>query len=100
MTSFRRAAVGRIRLPSLSGKPSRALASVNLRHEEKALFDHLHSYWSLRAGRPLRQVDAFSLLFALALSNEQADVPAEVEARLRARGSGLSPRGRARRLRA
>lgn len=74
----------RIRLPRLDGKPSRAHASVNLRKEEKALFDHLHSYWSLRAGRSLRQTDAFSLLLTLAVANPQADVPEEVRERLRA----------------
>lgn len=62
-------------LPRVDGRPSRALTSLNLRAEEKALFDHLHSWWSLRQGRSLRQADAFIILLALAMSNPAADVP-------------------------
>lgn len=64
--------------PKIDGKPHRAVTSVNLRHEEKAMFDHLHSWWSLRHGRALRQWDAMSILLNLALSNPHADLPEEL----------------------
>ena len=70
-------------LPRVDGKPSRALTSLNLRRREKAVFDHLHSWWSLRRGQPLSQADAFSILLALALENEKAELPPELLERRR-----------------
>lgn len=73
----------RLSLPRVDGEPRRALTSLNLRREEKVEFDHLHSWWALRRGRPISQPDAFSILLALALENREADLPPE----LRGRGS-------------
>lgn len=70
-------------LPRIDSKPRRALTSLNLRRREKAVFDHLHSWWSLRRGHPLSQADAFSVLLTLALQNDGADLPPELAARQR-----------------
>lgn len=70
-------------LPRIDSRPRRALTSLNLRRREKAVFDHLHSWWSLRRGQPVSQADAFSILLTLALQNEEADLPPELVARRR-----------------
>ena len=62
----------------LDGRPHRAVTSVNVRHDDKALFDHLHTFWSLRRGSPLRQWDAFRLVLELAVENPRAQVPREL----------------------
>jgi hypothetical protein len=54
------------------------VTSLNLRFEEKELFDVLHSWWALRSGRSLKQWDAFSILLAYALANPVADLPEEL----------------------
>lgn len=64
-----------LRLPRLDGEPRRALACVNLRHEEKALWDILAAWWSARSSRRLAQPDVMSLLLELALENPRADLP-------------------------
>ena len=68
-------------LPRLDGKPRRSLTSLNLRFEEKGVFDLVHAYW--RLDRPLSQPDAFSKLLFLAITNPQADVPEEARAKVR-----------------
>lgn len=65
-------------LPRTDGEPRRAVTSVNLRHDDKALFDHLHTWWSLQEGRSLRQWDAFSILLAAALDNPRLQRPADL----------------------
>lgn len=65
----------------LDGLPRRAVTSVNVRHDDKALFDHLHTFWSWRRGRPLRQWDAFRLVLELAVENPRAQVPDEIRER-------------------
>ena len=67
-------------LPRVDNEPRRALASLNLRHEEKRVFDLLHAWWALRTGSALSQQDAVSILLALALKNPDADLPQELEA--------------------
>lgn len=66
-------------LPRVDGEPRRALASINVRRDEKRVFDLLHSWWSLRAESTLSQQDAASILFALALNNPDADLPADLQ---------------------
>lgn len=56
----------------------RALACVNARREDKALFDMLHSYWCMRGTAPVSQPDAFRKLLEAALGNAQLDVPAGI----------------------
>ena len=46
-----------------------------MRHEEKAVLDVLHAWWSARSSRALRQPDVMSLLLELALENPRADLP-------------------------
>lgn len=55
--------------------PRRAVAGLNVRHEDKAVFDALQAWWSLERGRPLSQWDAFSILLAAALENPALVVP-------------------------
>lgn len=76
----------KVRLPRTDGKPRRAYTSVNVRFEEKALFDHLHSWWSLRGPKPVAQVDAFSRVLALALEHPDADVPSDLVVKARQKG--------------
>jgi hypothetical protein len=70
-----------VRLPHRAredGEPRRAVTSVNVRREEKLLFDHLHSWWRLQDGAALSQVDAFSRVLALALENPRSNAPPEL----------------------
>lgn len=62
-------------IPRLDGLPRRSWASVNMRYEEKALLDLLHSWWCARFARPLTQPDVMSILLDLALENPRADLP-------------------------
>lgn len=71
----------RVRLPHRArtdGQPRRALTSVNVRHEEKLVFDHLHSWWRLQAGAPMSQCDAFSRMLSLALEHPKVDAPQDL----------------------
>lgn len=71
----------RVRLPHrarVDGEPRRALTSVNVRHEEKRVFDHLHSWWRMQDGQPMSQCDAFSRVLALALENPKVDAPQDL----------------------
>lgn len=71
----------RVRLPHrarVDGLPRRALTSVNVRHDEKLVFDHLHSWWRLQGGRAMSQCDAFSRVLALALEHPKVDAPQEL----------------------
>lgn len=63
--------------------PRRAVASVNVRRDDKAVFDALHAWWSVERRRPLTQWEAFSVLLAVALENPEFRVPAEVDALMR-----------------
>ena len=54
---------------------SRGVTCVNVRREDKALFDELQSWWSFTHGQPLSQWDTFTLLLAAALGNGDADLP-------------------------
>lgn len=54
----------------------RALTSVNLRPEDKAVFDALQAFYSLRQGRALRQWEVFSLVLAEALASQEAELRA------------------------
>lgn len=67
-------------LPRTDGEPRRALACMNVRHEEKRVVDLLQSWWALRSGRSLSQCDVFSVLLAAALRSGLVDVPAELAA--------------------
>lgn len=60
------------------GRPRRAVTSINVRHEDKAVFDHLHSWLVLRERQPLSQWDAFSVVLRAALGNPKLDVPSDV----------------------
>lgn len=64
-----------VTLPRLDGEPRRAMSCLNVRHEEKALFDLVHAWWCARTTRRLTQADAMSLLLQLALENPRADLP-------------------------
>lgn len=55
------------------------MTAINVRYEEKLLFDHVHTWWRMRKGQDLRQPDAFSLLLELALENPRADLPVDLE---------------------
>lgn len=66
------------RLPQVDGEPRRALACMNLRREEKRVFDHLQSWWSLQMGQDLSQPDVVSIVLAAALRSGLVDVPGEL----------------------
>lgn len=52
----------------------RGTASLNIRHEDKAVFDAIQLWASHRRGRALTQWEAFSLILAAALGNKEAEV--------------------------
>lgn len=56
----------------------RGTASLNVRHEDKVVFDALQAWWSVERGRALPQWDAFSFLLAAALENPDVRLPEEV----------------------
>lgn len=62
----------------LDGEPRRPVSSVNLRFEDKRVFDLLHSWWVMRGGSGLSQPEAFAILLRLALANPEADLPEEL----------------------
>lgn len=62
----------------LDGQPRRAVTSLNLRFEDKRIFDHLHSWWSMREGSTLTQPEAFAILLRLALGNPAAELPEDL----------------------
>lgn len=51
------------------------LASLKLRRDDKAVFDQLKAWWSLRRGRDLSQWEAFTILLGVALEHEEARLP-------------------------
>lgn len=59
----------------LPAEHRRALACVNARREDKALFDMLHAYWVMRGVAPMSQPDAFRKLLEAAVENAQLDAP-------------------------
>jgi hypothetical protein len=68
-------------IPRTDGLPQRAVTCVNVRREEKAVFDHLVSWWRLECGEELTQWDAFSVLLAAALENPRLEAPRELRER-------------------
>lgn len=52
----------------------RGTASVNVRWEDKVVFDAIQAWASHRKGRYVSQWDAFSLILAAALGNQDAEV--------------------------
>lgn len=52
----------------------RGTACVNIRHEDKAVFDAIQLWMSHRKGRSLSQWEAFSMVLAAALENKDAEV--------------------------
>lgn len=63
---------------ALEEPPGRGTSSLNVRHEDKVVFDALQAWWSVEQGRALSQWDAFSVLLALALENPGVRLPGEV----------------------
>jgi hypothetical protein len=57
------------------GKPRRSVTSVNVRFEDKAVFDVLHKWSCLKDGQEISQVDAFNRLLVLAWEHPRAEVP-------------------------
>lgn len=47
--------------------PSRALTSVNVRRDDKDVFDILQAYWTIRKGRALTQWETFTVVLAESL---------------------------------
>lgn len=47
--------------------PVRVLTSVNVRRDEKAVFDALQSWWSYREGRSLQQWEVFGRILQAAV---------------------------------
>jgi hypothetical protein len=66
-------------LPQTDSEPRRAVSAFNLRYEDKALVDHLQTWWALRRGASLSQPDAFSILLHAALSNPLLELPSDVQ---------------------
>lgn len=52
----------------------RGTATINVRWEDKEVFDAIQRWASHRRGRSLSQWDAFSLVLAAALGNREADL--------------------------
>ena len=53
---------------------ARPYSSVNVRREDKEVFDQLQLWWSMTE-RDLTQWDAFSRVIALVLTHPEADLP-------------------------
>jgi hypothetical protein len=51
------------------------LASLQVRRDDKEVFDQLKAWWSLKRGREVTQWEAFTLVLAAALEHEEARVP-------------------------
>jgi hypothetical protein len=73
-----RAPLPSLRPRKLDGHPRRAVTCLNVRRDDKALFDHIQSYWALRSGRPMRQWDAFRRLLELAAAHPESEIPADL----------------------
>lgn len=56
-------------------RASRPFSCVNVRREDKEVFDLLQWWWSCRAGSALPQWVVVSRLVALALTHAEADLP-------------------------
>lgn len=69
----------------MDGQPRRSVTSINVRAEEKRVFDHLHSFWELRVGRSLSQWDVFSRVLELALEHPKVEAPLDLQARQKRR---------------
>lgn len=52
----------------------RGTACVNIRHEDKAVFDAIQLWASHRRARSLSQWEVFSLVLAAALGNKEEDL--------------------------
>jgi len=52
----------------------RGTACVNVRWEDKRIFDAIQLWASHRKGSPISQWDAFSMILAAALSNDDAEI--------------------------
>lgn len=59
------------------------LSSLKIRRDDKAVFDQLKAWWSLRRAEEITQWEAFTLLLAAALKAEEARLPEEARAPLR-----------------
>lgn len=49
---------------AVDSSPSRALTSVNVRRDDKVVFELLVAFYSLQLGRPVRHWEAFTMLVA------------------------------------
>lgn len=68
---------------ALEESPRRAVSSVNLRREDKFVFDALQAWLSMREARPVPQWDVFTLVLAAALENPSFEAAEAVRARPR-----------------
>jgi hypothetical protein len=59
--------------------PRRSVAGVNIRRDEKPIYDALLAWWSVERGRTLTQWEAFSILLSFALTHPELRLPPEVE---------------------
>lgn len=73
-----RATMPSLRPRKLDGRPRRSVTSVNVRHDDKAIFDLIHAYWALRSGRRLSQWDAFRRVLELAAQHPAAEIPRDL----------------------
>jgi len=71
----------RPRPPLVDGSPSRAVASWNLRHEDKRVLALLQSFWEAKLGRDLSHWDVIAILLAAAFENPRLDVPEQLRKR-------------------
>lgn len=49
--------------------PTRVLTTLNVRRDEKAVFDALQSWWSYREGRSLQQWEVFGIILQTAIEH-------------------------------
>lgn len=54
---------------------ARAFSSVNVRREDKEVFDQLQKWWSAMEDRDLSQWDVFSRVLAFALEHRECSRP-------------------------
>jgi hypothetical protein len=59
---------------ALEAPVRRGTASINVRWEDKVVFDAIQAWASHRKGRYVSQWDAFSLLLGAALENEASEL--------------------------
>jgi hypothetical protein len=63
-------------------RPQRAVTSLNVEVDTKALADYVHAYWEVVTGEPISQPDLVRLLLVAVATNPGVDVPPDFRERV------------------